>query len=446
MVSAIAAMVAVEQRSRAFGETVGPPGGRVPGQRPGLQPTGPTRVTLACDESHTLLLKDDGTVLAWGRNEHGQLGTGSEDDSPTPVAVAGLSDVIAIAANHSVSLALRRDGTVWTWGNNEWGQLGDGTYDSRPAPAQIPGLAGIVAISAGSMHALALKDDGSIWAWGSNERSRLGDGSLDDQASPQRVLGITGAMAIAAGELNNLALLQDGSIWRWGFVPELDPGLEQGTTAATSGTRKPRTHRSRDRAGDLPTFGIPREPNRRLVPVKPSQIFRLEGATAVAVALHNFLALKSDGSVWIMGENEFGQLGDGTNAANWKSFVPVRALQGIFAIAARSEDLLVLGSDGSVWQWGQSVGLSTVSSAFDSAKPVRVSAAAGAVALATGGDNDAALRRDATVIHWGVDPAGQVEAPSSSTPIAGAECVPPGIGNSRPTTSPAVLPDSKVVR
>ena len=80
----------------------------------------------------------------------------------------GLTSVIAVAAGGSHSLALKSDGTVWAWGSNSNGQLGDGTFNFHPTPTQVPGLTGIIAIAAGQNHSLALKSDSTVWAWGQN--------------------------------------------------------------------------------------------------------------------------------------------------------------------------------------------------------------------------------------------------------------------------------------
>ncbi|MCI0674091.1 MAG: hypothetical protein L0Y64_26895, partial [Myxococcaceae bacterium] len=113
-----------------------------------------TRVVLArplsARHAHSLALKADGTVVAWGLNFQGQA-----------TVPPGLSDVVAIAAGHGHSLALKADGTVVSWGNNSDGPFG---------PATVPsGLSDVVAIAAGSGHNLALKADGTVVAWGRND-------------------------------------------------------------------------------------------------------------------------------------------------------------------------------------------------------------------------------------------------------------------------------------
>ena len=103
-----------------------------------------TRFTkVAAGEVHSLALKQDGTVVAWGYNCCGQVNVPS-----------GLSNVVAIAAGGSLSLALKQDGTVVAWGGNAY--------------AVPSGLSGVVAIAAGDYHGLALKQDGTVVAWGEN--------------------------------------------------------------------------------------------------------------------------------------------------------------------------------------------------------------------------------------------------------------------------------------
>ena len=113
-----------------------------------VQVSGMTNVAaIAAGYSHSLALKTDGTVWTWGNNNDGQLGDGTQTQSVSPVRVSGLTNVKAIATGyyltadimyqHSHSLALKNDGTVWTWGDNAYGQLGDGTTTQRSSPVQV---------------------------------------------------------------------------------------------------------------------------------------------------------------------------------------------------------------------------------------------------------------------------------------------------------------------
>ena len=91
---------------------------------------------ITAGSNHSIALLTNGTLRTWGYNNTGQLGDGTTTNSPLPVEVTGTRDttVEAIAAGGSHSLALRRDGSVLAWGNNANGQLGDGTATNRTAP------------------------------------------------------------------------------------------------------------------------------------------------------------------------------------------------------------------------------------------------------------------------------------------------------------------------
>jgi hypothetical protein len=140
---------------------------------------------------HSLALKNDGTVWAWGHNVYGQLGDGSTTTRLTPVRVSGLTQVIAIAAGEGHSLALKSDGTVRAWGHNVYGQLGDGITTNSSSPVTVSGLTGVIsAIAAGGGHSLALKSDGTVvWAWGYNAYGQLGNNTTADSDVPVTVNG-----------------------------------------------------------------------------------------------------------------------------------------------------------------------------------------------------------------------------------------------------------------
>ncbi|MCI0536079.1 MAG: hypothetical protein L0Z50_12715 [Verrucomicrobiales bacterium] len=161
-------------------------------------------VGVAAGEFHSLALRADGTVVAWGWNIDGQ--------ARVP---AGLSNAVAIAANGWHSLALTVDGRVVGWGSRE---------PSRMIPS---GLSNVVAIAVGGFHSLALRADGTVIGWGRND---------DGQAAIP--LGLSNVVAIAGGQFHSLALKADGQVLAWGrsdFAQTTIPSTLSNVTAIAAG-------------------------------------------------------------------------------------------------------------------------------------------------------------------------------------------------------------------
>ena len=92
---------------------------------------------VAAGEDHSLALKTDGTLYAWGDDVDGQLGNGTAGDYTMPTQIGSADDWVAIKAGDSTSRAVKEDGTLWGWGANSDGQIGDGTDYDKESPTQI---------------------------------------------------------------------------------------------------------------------------------------------------------------------------------------------------------------------------------------------------------------------------------------------------------------------
>lgn len=107
------------------------------------------------------------------------MGDGTTDNQLSPVQVSGLTDIIAVSAAYSHSLFLKDDGTVYACGLNNYGQLGnDFQRAGANPPSQVSNITGVTAIAAGASQSLFLKGDGTVWACGSNSDGQLGDGGV----------------------------------------------------------------------------------------------------------------------------------------------------------------------------------------------------------------------------------------------------------------------------
>jgi len=259
--------------------------------------------SIAAGQYTVYALKNDGTVWAWGFNGNGALGNGSvNDQSLTPVQVAGLSNVVAVAGEQFGGLALRSDGTVWAWGYNANGELGNGTTAESTTPVQVQGLTNITAISGGQSFGMARRSDGTVWAWGSDSGRQLGISSWADQHTPVEVLApgggspLTGVIAIATGSGQALALRSDGSLVAWGYNGD----------------------------GEVGNNNAPSDADPTVV---------LTGVRSIAAGWSQSLALKQDGTLWAWGSNTNGALGIGTSGGQKNTPVQVHLSGTVIAIA-----------------------------------------------------------------------------------------------------------------
>jgi hypothetical protein len=279
---------------------------------------GQTVTQVAAGTFHSLILKSDGSLWAMGDNEDGQLGDGTYNQANLPEQVV-TGNVAAVAAGAFHSLILKSDGSLWAMGENEYGQLGDGTTDNDNYNTNLPEqivASNVTAIASGHYHSLFLKNDGSLWAMGYNVDGQLGDGTYNQANLPKQIV-TSNVMAIAAGRYHSLFLKRDGSLWAMGYN--------------ASGQLGDGTYKTSNR---------------------PKQIVA-SNVTAIAAGWTHSLFLKSDGSLWAMGYNGYGQLGDGTsgtyNQTNWPEQI---VASNVTAITCGYDNSLFLKSNGSLWAMG----------------------------------------------------------------------------------------------
>ncbi|MGC9079806.1 MAG: RCC1 domain-containing protein [Nanopusillaceae archaeon] len=189
-----------------------------------------------------------------------------------------------IAAGAAHTCALLSDGSIKCWGDNYDGQLGDGTNITRYTPVTVQGISNAVAIAAGAFHTCAVLSDGTVKCWGDNYYGQLGDGTDVTRYTPVTVQGISNAVAIAAGYSHTCALLSDGTVKCWGD----NEGGQLGDN------------------GKAFSFSY-----------TPVTVQNLSNVVAIAAGWDHTCAVLSDGTVKCWGDNEGGQLGDGTNITRY---------------------------------------------------------------------------------------------------------------------------------
>ncbi|XP_015608978.1 RCC1 and BTB domain-containing protein 1 isoform X3 [Cephus cinctus] len=183
-------------------------------------------IDIACGSHHSLVLTDEGEVYAWGQNNCGQVGSGISSNQCAPRKVnSSLSTkkVISIACGQTSSIAVTDNGDVYAWGYNGVGQLGIGNYVNQLNPYKVATLVGVVIekVVCGYAHTIALSDEGVLYVWGGNTYGQLGLGNKTNTCIPIRLDGVPemGRVSdIAALHCNHISVAvgQGGRIFMWG--------------------------------------------------------------------------------------------------------------------------------------------------------------------------------------------------------------------------------------
>jgi alpha-tubulin suppressor-like RCC1 family protein len=246
---------------------------------------------MACGYYHTVVITDDGELWTCGAGTHGQLGHADRAHQLAPKRVAATrgARLLTAAAGPRDTLVVAADGALWTWGGGNEGQLGHGDMPkwrlvpTRLGPEAFGGIP-VVCASAGDDHTIALTADGRVWAWGSGREAQQGSNSRKSACEPVAIapasFGRAPVAMVAAGDDHSLALTAEGDVYSWGRGAwgRLGHGDELDCLSPTMLTRT-----------------------------------ALANSPAVCVAAGKFhsAAVTSDGSVWLWGWGEWGQLGAG---------------------------------------------------------------------------------------------------------------------------------------
>ena len=317
-------------------------GTKVQENAPIVMPSFSDAAAIAAGQRHTLVLRSNGVLYAYGGNYSGQIGDGTTTDRLSPVIVPNLpASVVRIAAGSRHSLALTTEGYVYAWGSNSMGQLGFGSaVIEKLSPEMIPNLNNVAGIAAGDYHSLVVKKDGTVWAFGANLRGQLGDGTNVTKMLPAQVRDSTGkawltAVAeISAGSVHSMARTVGGAVYTWG-------------------------------GGEVGQLGNAATRDSWL----PVSIFS-GSIVSIGAGLKHSVAAHSSGMVYAWGDDNYGQLGDITSfmwyyyyywyltyynyAYTLNSTVPTPVLYVTKAVkvAAGGYHSAAMDSNGNVWTWG----------------------------------------------------------------------------------------------
>ena len=176
-----------------------------------------TTFTTGSSSRHTLGIKNDGKLWAWGYNGYGQLGDGTLIAKNVPTQVSTATNWVSVSAGQNHSMGITADGKLWTWGYNNQGQLGDGTNTAKNVPTQVGTATNWVSLSAGYFHSMGITADGKLWTWGYNGYGQLGDGTITAKNVPTQVGSATNWVNVSAGNSHSTGITADGMVWGWGM-------------------------------------------------------------------------------------------------------------------------------------------------------------------------------------------------------------------------------------
>ncbi len=317
-------------------------------------------------------------LYAWGRNGYGAVGDNTTESRSTPrQEFTSSTNWKQVSGGYQHTAAIKTDGTLWAWGKNAFGAVGDNTIADRSTPRQEFTSSTNWKQVAGGYHTAAIKTDGTLWSWGRNLSAAIGDNTTAPRSTPrQEFTSSTNWKQVACGFRHTSAIKTNGTLWAWGRNNEGQLG--DNTTADRSTPRQ--------------------------------EITSGTNWKQASCGYNHTAAIKTDGTLWLWGRNNEGQLGDNTNAnrstprqeftsgTNWK-----QVACGAFHTAA-------IKTDGTLWAWGYNVygqiGDNTI--AFRSTPRQEFTSSTNWKQVAGGYGHTAAIKTDGTLWLWGFNSNGQI--------------------------------------
>uniref|UniRef100_A0A6B2EBN7 HECT-type E3 ubiquitin transferase n=1 Tax=Phlebotomus kandelakii TaxID=1109342 RepID=A0A6B2EBN7_9DIPT len=260
------------------------------------------KVAVNSGGKHCLALTSDGEVYSWGEGEDGKLGHGNRLSYDRPKLIEALSGVgvVDIACGSAHSACITSQGLVLTWGKGRYGRLGLGDSEDQTRPKMVEALLGYraidIACGSGDAQTLCISDDDNVWSWGDGDYGKLGRGGSDGCKVPTKIESLAGlgVIKVECGSQFSVALTRSGAVYTWG-------------------------------KGDYHRLGHGSVDHVR----RPKKIATLQGKKIISIATGSLhcVACSDQGEVFTWGDNDEGQLGDGTVSAIPRPRL-VTALQG----------------------------------------------------------------------------------------------------------------------
>lgn len=331
---------------------------------------------------HTIALRSDGTVWAWGLNFEGQIGQGNKNNSYRDMItqVGTDSDWTEVSAGDYHNLALKSNGTIYAWGKNRHGQIGNNTFGSTDVttPTRVGSSSNWVKINAGEEQSYAIDLNGNIYGWGRHNQDRLGLGedTAKEITTPAK---IREGSFISGGGISTLAV-NGTTLWCWG-------------NNAYGQLAVPDT-----------AFGSTKEPDSSN---NLKDIAAIASGGQHSYIIRNNVHGNGNFTLWSMGINTYGELG--TSDPNDENPVPgeitVPGVTSWKAVAAGKNHGLAIAGNGTLWAWGYNnngqLGLGDSGSATSRSAPEQVGTDTDWYDIAAWMNHSAGLKDDGTLWIWG---------------------------------------------
>ena len=320
-------------------------------------------------------------LYGWGLNTSGQIGLNNLTNYSSPIQVGSLTNWASLNKGRTAVTqgAVKTDGTLWLWGAGNYGQLGLGNRTSYSSPKQVGALTNWSQVSCGYVHTLAVKTDGTLWAWGNGGNGQLGLGNITYYSSPKQVGSLSNWSFVTGGIFATMAVKTDGTLWGWGANQGADGILGLGNSTPYS---------------------------------SPKQVGSLTNWLLVYIGQYATIARKTDGTLWTWGRSSSGQLGLG-NTTSYSSPKQVGALTNWLNIAANGYTYMgATRTDGTLWMWGNNtagqLGQNNRTS-YSSPKQVGILSTWSDVKVGYGANGSTyAIKTDGTLWSWGYNSSGQL--------------------------------------
>ncbi|KAK3907967.1 E3 ubiquitin-protein ligase HERC2 [Frankliniella fusca] len=260
------------------------------------------KVAVNSGGKHCLALSAEGEVLSWGEGDDGKLGHGNTCSLDRPQLIQALQgcEIVDIACGGAHSAAISVAGELYTWGKGRYGRLGHGDSEDQLRPKLVEALVGYrvvdIACGSGDAQTLCITDDDNVWSWGDGDYGKLGRGGSEGCKVPMKIESLAGlgVIKVECGSQFSVALTRSGSVYTWG-------------------------------KGDYHRLGHGTDDHVR----RPRKVSSLQGKKIISIATGSLhcVACSDQGEVFTWGDNDEGQLADGTTNAIQRPR-PVVALQG----------------------------------------------------------------------------------------------------------------------